>query len=72
MIFSIFVLLNAFNRWYESPLIVNLVEQPEPIWELPFPAITVCPDLKSKQGIFNFTQLYHKMSTDREHVSEDE
>jgi acid-sensing ion channel, other len=29
--------------WSRSPIIISFTEKPTPIWQLPFPAVTICP-----------------------------
>lgn len=58
----VILLSNVLSRWSDDPLIVSLTDKPEPIWEIPFPAITICPETKTKTSIFNFTE-YYQMST---------
>lgn len=53
------LLANVWSRMYSDPLIVSLSDKPEPIWEIPFPAVTICPETKSKQTVFNFTRMYN-------------
>lgn len=58
-IFCIVLLSNVVSRWNADPLIVSLNDRPEPVWEIPFPAITICPETKAKTTVFNFTRYYH-------------
>lgn len=51
-------MLNAFNKWYESPVIVHFASRSTPIWEIPFPAITICPETKLRQIHSNITWNY--------------
>lgn len=38
---------------------------PKPIYAVPFPAITICPETKAHKALVNFTALYHSYrSTD--------
>lgn len=53
--------MNVWSRWNSDPLIVSLTDKPEPIWEIPFPAITICPETKSKQTVLNLTRVYHNL-----------
>lgn len=60
-ILCVILLSNVWSRWHSDPLIVSLTDKPEPIWEIPFPAITICPEAKSNQTIFNLTSVYHDL-----------
>lgn len=46
-------------KWEQSPGFVSFAEKSTPIWEIPFPAITICPETKSKIEFLNFTKIYH-------------
>lgn len=54
----VILLSNVLSRWSDDPLIVSLTDKPEPVWEIPFPAVTICPETKTKTSIFNFTEYY--------------
>lgn len=47
----------TYTKWKTRPVIVTLAEIPTPIWEVPFPAVTICPATKVRQSIFNFTEI---------------
>uniref|UniRef100_A0A182U161 Uncharacterized protein n=1 Tax=Anopheles melas TaxID=34690 RepID=A0A182U161_9DIPT len=36
----------AYNKWDRTPVIVTLSEVPTPVWDMDFPAITICPEIK--------------------------
>lgn len=40
-------------------MIVSFAEKSTQIWEIPFPAVTLCPQIKTKQTVFNYTRYYH-------------
>ncbi|KPJ13859.1 Sodium channel protein Nach [Papilio machaon] len=46
-------------KWNESPVIVSFAENSTPVWQIPYPAVTVCFETKSLQTRFNFTKYYH-------------
>lgn len=56
--FTIF-LVHLLNRWERGPLFVGLAEKSQPIWDIPFPAVTICPETKAKTSLANFTDAYH-------------
>lgn len=69
-ILCMILLMNVWSRWNSDPLIVSLTDKPEPIWEIPFPAITICPETKSKQTMFNLTRVYHNLMKHNPNKSE--
>ncbi|XP_039756123.1 pickpocket protein 28-like [Pararge aegeria] len=46
-------------KWNESPVIVSFAENSTPVWQIPYPAVTVCFETKAQQTKFNFTEYYH-------------
>lgn len=55
----IIFLVHLFNRWERGPLFAGLAEKSQPIWDIPFPAVTICPETKAKTSHINFTDAYH-------------
>lgn len=56
-------------------MIVTFAEQSTRIWEIPFPAVTLCPQIKTKQTVFNYTKYfnaYQKDWTKAKNLSPDE
>lgn len=56
------LLHDAWIKWNEDPLIMNLAEKSIPVSTIPFPAITICPETKAYKEKFNFTAMYHTMN----------
>ncbi|KAE8744815.1 hypothetical protein FOCC_FOCC008539, partial [Frankliniella occidentalis] len=48
-------------KWETCPVIVTFADKPTPIWDIPFPAVTICPASKTKQSLFNYTRVYHRV-----------
>lgn len=53
---------NVYTKWDQSPVIVSFAEKSTPVWEIPFPAVTICPETKTKMDFLNFTSAYHTMN----------
>jgi len=39
-----------------TPVMVTFAETATNVWHVPFPAVTVCPETKSRKSVFNFTK----------------
>ncbi|CAH4030048.1 unnamed protein product [Pieris brassicae] len=52
-------MMKVFKKWAENPVIVSFAETSTPVWQIPYPAVTVCSETKVKQTKFNFTKYYH-------------
>uniref|UniRef100_A0A182WDQ1 Pickpocket n=1 Tax=Anopheles minimus TaxID=112268 RepID=A0A182WDQ1_9DIPT len=46
------------QKWIEKPMIVSFSAKPIPVWKMPFPAITVCPQTRIAVEKFNITKVY--------------
>ncbi|KAJ8712308.1 hypothetical protein PYW07_005150 [Mythimna separata] len=56
-------------KWNESPVIVSFAEMPTPVWQIPYPAVTVCFETKAMQRKFNFTDYFHLYNNNRDNLS---
>ncbi|CAG4951881.1 unnamed protein product [Colias eurytheme] len=45
-------------KWNERPVIVSFAETYTPVWQIPYPAVTICVETKVKQSKFNFTEYF--------------
>lgn len=48
-----------YGKWQMIPVIVSFHEKSTPIWQIPFPAVTICPETKVLNEKVNFTEWYH-------------
>ncbi|EDW17776.1 pickpocket protein 28 [Drosophila mojavensis] len=69
-IFTCFKLtMNIWDKWNNNPVIVSFAEKSTPVWQIPFPTVTVCPETKSRQSVFNFTNAYWQIRDFRGNVT---
>lgn len=54
----------VYKKWDRSPVIVSFATRGTPIYTIPFPSVTVCPEAKSVQYFFNFTNIMQKKEHD--------
>lgn len=52
------MIFKVYNKWQLSPVIVSFAEKSTPVWEIPFPAVTICPETKAMQKHVDFTKSY--------------
>ncbi|XP_055598387.1 pickpocket protein 28-like [Uranotaenia lowii] len=52
----VFYIGQIYQKWDEKPVILSFAEGYTPIWEIPFPAITICPQIKATPERLNFSQ----------------
>ncbi|XP_053610763.1 pickpocket protein 28-like [Plodia interpunctella] len=64
------LIVKTYNKWSTSPVIVTFAEKTTPTWQIPYPAITICLESKSRATVFNFTENYNRYndSVDRHNM----
>ncbi|CAO1413325.1 unnamed protein product [Diamesa tonsa] len=55
-----YLILKTYNKWQFNPVIVTFAEKSTPVWKIPFPAITICPETKSMKEVFKVDNLLHE------------
>lgn len=54
------MILRMYDKWQKAPVIVSFATKETPIFQIPFPAVTICPESKSDQTRLNYTKLTRK------------
>lgn len=52
---------DSWHKWEQSPVIINFNEKSTPVWDIPFPSVTICPQTKTRVEIFNFTKIFNDL-----------
>lgn len=65
---SIYFIMQMWFKYDENPFIVTLATRAQPIFSIPFPAVTICPVAKANRTVFNYTNVAHKL-WDQEEVT---
>ncbi|XP_044272487.1 pickpocket protein 28-like [Tribolium madens] len=55
------LIIQTWIKWDQSPVLVSFAQSPTPVWQVPFPAITICSETKARQRVYNFTYYYHQV-----------
>lgn len=61
MIGCCMLIMDSYEKWDESPVIVTFSEKMIPVKDIPFPAVTICSEIKSTKEVFDFTAAVYKM-----------
>lgn len=63
-----------YDKWQLSPVIVSFAEKSTPVWQIPFPAVTICPETKAMKKHIDFTRGYNMVHAGlhAENLTEDE
>lgn len=71
-----YLIYDVLIKWRKDPIILSFESQATPIGSIPFPAVSICPIVKSTANIFNYTDVYralHKLDAiDSRNVTSDE
>ncbi|XP_055848925.1 pickpocket protein 28-like [Episyrphus balteatus] len=51
-----YLIYNIWNERNQNPVLVTLDGRLTPVWEIPFPTITICPQIQIHNKIFNLTK----------------
>lgn len=62
LIVSTWMIHDAYVKWQQSPVIVSFAQTSTPIWQIPFPAVTICPETKTKKTLVDITEGYRASS----------
>lgn len=46
-----FLIMKMYDKWQKSPVISSFAEKSTPVWKIPFPAVTICPEIKAKFNV---------------------
>ncbi|EDV99610.1 pickpocket protein 28 [Drosophila grimshawi] len=63
------LIYSAYTKWNETPVIVSFAERSTPVWNIPFPAVTICSETKrvlKTEGNHNnsYANLYRQFTAD--------
>lgn len=58
---SYLMIQDSYRKWDQAPVIVSLSEKATPVWKVPFPAVTICPEVKASIRKINLTKTYHEL-----------
>lgn len=66
-----YCILLIYQKWIKSPVIVSLATRDTPIYQIPFPAVTICPTIKYSQEKYVLKDILTKINN-MENLSDDE
>lgn len=67
------LIYKLYVKWLQYPVIVSFAEESTPVWQIPFPAITICPETKNKMERFDFANVFNNILNDtKENVTADD
>uniref|UniRef100_A0A1B0DLX5 Uncharacterized protein n=1 Tax=Phlebotomus papatasi TaxID=29031 RepID=A0A1B0DLX5_PHLPP len=60
---------SSWKKWDDTPVIVTFADKSTFVWQIPFPAVTICPEIKVRRESFNFTKVFKKVFKERENLT---
>lgn len=54
------------KKYQNSPVVVGFATKDYPIFDIPFPSVTICPESKCSVTKFNFTEVYYALGSHKE------
>ncbi|XP_057654111.1 pickpocket protein 28-like [Diorhabda carinulata] len=64
--------MEVYHKWDQSPVIVTLATKETPIYSIPFPAVTICPNSKVNANMYNHTSVLRKTLYTRKQLTPEE
>uniref|UniRef100_A0A182PN37 Pickpocket n=1 Tax=Anopheles epiroticus TaxID=199890 RepID=A0A182PN37_9DIPT len=52
------LIYTVYQKWDQEPVVVTFAEKPMPVFAIPFPAVTICPETKVRKEDLDFTTSY--------------
>lgn len=52
------MIVKIYDKWQYTPVIVSFAEKSTPVWQIPFPAVTICPETKAMKKHVDMTKGY--------------
>lgn len=52
-----------WNKWMKTPVIVSFTASGTPVLDIPFPAITICPETKTRKEVLNFGSFFEELNS---------
>ncbi|KAF5300624.1 hypothetical protein FQA39_LY11085 [Lamprigera yunnana] len=60
------LIIKMYNKWITSPVIVSFGTTESSIATIPFPSITICPEVKTIPEMYNYTNVFIKKVLNKE------
>ena len=63
------MIYKTYVKWNQTPIIVTFSEKTTPVWDIHFPAITICPETKVAANKLNFTAEMNALLEDYNYIN---
>ncbi|XP_030554452.1 pickpocket protein 28 [Drosophila novamexicana] len=55
--FAVSLIWATYLKWQDSPVILGFDETLVPVHKIPFPTITICPEIKMERNVFDYANI---------------
>lgn len=67
-----YFMCDSYNKWKTAAFIISFNDTYTPIEEIPFPSVTVCPEIKSKKKEFDFVKISKMFELNPDNITQNE
>ena len=53
-------------KYENSPVVVSFATEDTPLYQIPFPAITICPEAKYNKRVFDYRDIHFQIVRNEE------
>lgn len=53
----IYMMYEILQKYFNSPVVVSFATEDTPIYQIPFPTVTICPEHKYATSKYNYSEL---------------
>uniref|UniRef100_A0A1B0FMQ4 Ribonuclease H2 subunit B n=1 Tax=Glossina morsitans morsitans TaxID=37546 RepID=A0A1B0FMQ4_GLOMM len=68
--FATSLIRESYLKWMDSPVIVGFDETLVPVHKIPFPTITICPEIKMETEVFDFANISQRIWSEIENYQQ--
>ncbi|XP_030387047.1 pickpocket protein 28 [Scaptodrosophila lebanonensis] len=62
--FAVSLIWDTYLKWQDSPVILGFDETLVPVHRIPFPTITICPEIKMERNVFDYRNISRQILAD--------
>ncbi|CAG9863466.1 unnamed protein product [Phyllotreta striolata] len=68
---ALYSIMQVYQKWIKSPVIVTFSTMETPIYTIPFPSVTICPESKTAQYLYSHQKVVNDFFFNRNVSDED-
>jgi amiloride-sensitive sodium channel len=68
----LFMITEIYTKFLNSPVVVTFATHDTAIYEVPFPAVTICPEAKTSGVKFKYSDVFNKIMKENQTLTKTE